>query len=282
MKLINLMEASERIGVSRQTLSNWCKSGVLKAHKISTKPNSIFVDEDTIDAMKDTMQDVEHTRLMLENERNEIQALYKEEHDVLRNLRDEVFMLKHCGKGLAPREFYVSVLAMMHDLGVLNERETTIMRRLLNGDSIQEISEDYGLTNTRISQIFMHACRKTRNVERIKKTLSAYDEAQKELDYFRAKAKLDANYIKDLEGKLDIECSPRQYASDREKEILTTRLVNCDLSIRTLSCLKRANIETIGDLLMYTKHDLLKFRNFGKKSLIEVDEMLESMCINWK
>jgi DNA-directed RNA polymerase subunit alpha len=48
-----------------------------------------------------------------------------------------------------------------------------------------------------------------------------------------------------------------------------------DLSVRALNCLKTAEVETLGDLVKFTKNDLLKFRNFGKKSLTELDELLD-------
>jgi DNA-directed RNA polymerase subunit alpha len=48
-----------------------------------------------------------------------------------------------------------------------------------------------------------------------------------------------------------------------------------DLSVRALNCLKAADIETLGDLVSYNKNDLLKFRNFGKKSLTELEELVE-------
>jgi DNA-directed RNA polymerase subunit alpha len=48
-----------------------------------------------------------------------------------------------------------------------------------------------------------------------------------------------------------------------------------DLSVRALNCLKSAEVETLGELVRYNKNDLLKFRNFGKKSLTELDDLLE-------
>jgi DNA-directed RNA polymerase subunit alpha len=60
----------------------------------------------------------------------------------------------------------------------------------------------------------------------------------------------------------------------RMRQLLKTRLVDMDLSVRALNCLKAAEVDTLGDLVKYTKNDLLKFRNFGKKSLTELDELL--------
>jgi DNA-directed RNA polymerase subunit alpha len=65
------------------------------------------------------------------------------------------------------------------------------------------------------------------------------------------------------------------------RQLLKTKLVDMDLSVRALNCLKAAEVETLGDLVKFNKNDLLKFRNFGKKSLTELDELLEGMNLNF-
>ncbi|HBE43250.1 MAG TPA: DNA-directed RNA polymerase subunit alpha [Bacteroidales bacterium] len=65
------------------------------------------------------------------------------------------------------------------------------------------------------------------------------------------------------------------------RQLLKTKLIDLDLSVRALNCLKAAEVETLGDLVKFNKNDLLKFRNFGKKSLTELDELLESMSLSF-
>jgi len=60
------------------------------------------------------------------------------------------------------------------------------------------------------------------------------------------------------------------------RQLLKTKLIDMDLSVRALNCLKAAEVDTLGDLVSFTKTDLMKFRNFGKKSLTELDELVES------
>ena len=60
------------------------------------------------------------------------------------------------------------------------------------------------------------------------------------------------------------------------RQLLKTKLVDMDLSVRALNCLKAAEVETLADLVAYQKHDLLKFRNFGKKSLTELEELVRN------
>ena len=67
------------------------------------------------------------------------------------------------------------------------------------------------------------------------------------------------------------------------RQLLKTKLTDSslNLSVRALNCLKAADVETLGDLIQYNKTDLLKFRNFGKKSLSELDDLLESLNLSF-
>ncbi len=65
------------------------------------------------------------------------------------------------------------------------------------------------------------------------------------------------------------------------RQLLKTRLIDMDLSVRALNCLKAADVETLGELVAYNKNDLLKFRNFGKKSLTELDDLIESKGLSF-
>ncbi len=65
------------------------------------------------------------------------------------------------------------------------------------------------------------------------------------------------------------------------RQLLKSRLVDLDLSVRALNCLKAAEVDTLGELVAFNKNDLLKFRNFGKKSLTELEELVKSKNLNF-
>ena len=65
------------------------------------------------------------------------------------------------------------------------------------------------------------------------------------------------------------------------RQLLKTKLTEQDLSVRALNCLKAAEVETIGELVHFQRNDLLKFRNFGKKSLSELDELLANLNLHF-
>ncbi len=87
--------------------------------------------------------------------------------------------------------------------------------------------------------------------------------------------------------KITIEEEEKQHEEELDEEILhmrqilKKRLVDLDLSVRALNCLKAAGVNTLGDLVQYQKEDLLKFRNFGKKSLAEIEELLDNYSLDF-
>lgn len=84
---------------------------------------------------------------------------------------------------------------------------------------------------------------------------------------------------------LDTEESYENEEFDEEvlhmRQLLKTRLVDLDLSVRALNCLKAADIDTLGALVKHNKNDLLKFRNFGKKSLTELEDLLKNLNLSF-
>ncbi|SNR17049.1 DNA-directed RNA polymerase subunit alpha [Tenacibaculum jejuense] len=65
------------------------------------------------------------------------------------------------------------------------------------------------------------------------------------------------------------------------RQLLKTKLVDMDLSVRALNCLKAAEVDTLGDLVSFNKSDLMKFRNFGKKSLTELEELVNNKGLSF-
>ena len=65
------------------------------------------------------------------------------------------------------------------------------------------------------------------------------------------------------------------------RQLLKTKLSDMDLSVRALNCLKSAEVETLGELVVFNKNDLLKFRNFGRKSLDELNDLLKNLNLSF-
>ena len=77
--------------------------------------------------------------------------------------------------------------------------------------------------------------------------------------------------------------APEEFDEDvlHMRQLLKTKLSDQDLSVRALNCLKAAEVETVGDLVRFNRNDLLKFRNFGKKSLSELDDLLATLNLHF-
>ncbi|MGF1564282.1 MAG: DNA-directed RNA polymerase subunit alpha [Flavobacteriales bacterium] len=84
-----------------------------------------------------------------------------------------------------------------------------------------------------------------------------------------------------LENEEKTETEEFDETSLHMRQLLKTKLVDMDLSVRALNCLKAADIETLGDLVSYNKNDLLKFRNFGKKSLTELEDLVDTKGLSF-
>ena len=89
----------------------------------------------------------------------------------------------------------------------------------------------------------------------------------------------DEKITLDADDKLSNEEFDEEILHMRQQ--LKTKLVDMDLSVRALNCLKAADVETLGELVAFNKNDLLKFRNFGKKSLTELEELLVNQGLSF-
>ena len=84
-----------------------------------------------------------------------------------------------------------------------------------------------------------------------------------------------------LDSEMKSETEEFDETSLHMRQLLKTKLIDLDLSVRALNCLKAADVDTLGDLVVYDKNDLLKFRNFGKKSLTELEDLVDSKGLSF-
>ncbi len=84
-----------------------------------------------------------------------------------------------------------------------------------------------------------------------------------------------------LDSEIKSETEEFDETSLHMRQLLKTKLIDLDLSVRALNCLKAADVDTLGDLVVYNKNDLLKFRNFGKKSLTELEDLVDSKGLSF-
>lgn len=303
-KLIRVTDAASRLGVHRQTLENWAAKGIVNIKKMR---NAHYIDADLIEKISDLATDVEKSRQELEKLKEEYS---KEEYELNRlrvdlltehkDLNDERRYLNLCAQGGIRSRFFQSVLSLMECYGSLTCRESDVLCQRLEGVSLEEIGKKHGLKRERVRQIVEKAIRKSRDITDIKDLFDVIRKYQADIEGYKAT-------IKDLKGKLRVQEEADRLAAEKSLEerrkkiiendelckLLSRRLVDCGLSVRALGCLRSEqrsywdgtvtaeSLETVGDLCKQNKTDVLKRRNCGKKTLTEIDDMLEQFGLKW-
>lgn len=283
-RLVSRDEAAMLLDVTPQTISNWVEKGILKGHLVDRQ---LRIDKATIEKYFDTLSDLAFIEKRVFAARRDLQLAEKELEKNLDDTRSAIHLL---GKGVPAyllNEIFSAVIEASGN-DVLKERERTILTMFLEGKDVVDVAEEYGLTRSRIMQIASHAVRKLATV----KTFSELRKECKQLVFenknFPIVVQSFQNRIKELERLNDIEDAPvSEYdylLGDKGgtfTALMDTKVIDLNITVRSLNCLKAADIETLGDLIKYNKTDLLKFRNFGKKSMTELDDLLDSMNLHF-
>lgn len=149
-------------------------------------------------------------------------------------------------------------------------REKKIMQAFFNGERICNIAEEFELSRERVRQIVIKAIRK-------------FNYAIEELADLKQENNSLKEEIKNVKMQLIMQEGEKEeeHSEDVPPSVFSIRLVNCNLPVRVLNVTKAADIDTIGDLVQYSKFEMVKFRNFGKKSLMQLDEFIHEMGLEW-
>ena len=283
-RLLSRDEAAMLLDVTPQTISNWVEKGILKCHQVN---HLLKIDKATIEKYFDTLSDLAFIEKRVFAAKRDLQLAEKELEKNLDDTRSAIHLL---GKGVPANLLNEIFSAIIEACGndVLKERERNILTMLLEGKDVVDVAEDYGLTRHRIMQIASHAVRKLATVKSYSDLRKEYKQLFFENKNFPIVVQSFKNRIKALERLNDIEDAPvSEYdylLGDKGgtfTALMNTKVIDLNLTVRSLNCLKAADIETLGDLIRYNKTDLLKFRNFGKKSMTELDDLLDSMKLHF-
>lgn len=255
MGLIIKKEAARRLGRSIRTINEWISQGVLNTHLVK---QTNYIDGDTVDALKDTEADVTHA--------------IQERQKIIEGIEKEImaFRQRENFDKWPVREAVITFVAV---LDVLADREKKVLIDVMEGCPYEDIGEGLGLTRERVRQIFLKSLR------RISASMVSYRQMLNEtieLRRLRDEVREKDRELRRLRKMLNV---PEQ--NSEECKLKNIKLVDMELSVRALNCLKSAQIYTIGDLLEYDRMDLLKFRNFGNKSLNELDDLLTRLGLKW-
>lgn len=285
--MISRHEAAKLLDVSCQTVSNWVEKGILAGHLIDGR---LYVDRNTIEQVFDDARQLGRTTDSIRVLLSEIAV---KEKVLDSTLQDITLAQASIATGL-PRWILVKIFsAIIHVAGeeVLTDRESSLLLELLHGSTISFLSIKYGLSRARIIQLVNKAFHKLY-------CLCSFSDLRKECQALRCENEYLSRQAATLLSSLyrsngdsttlsdDCMAAIASYGCPLDirsmQQLLATPVSYFALSVRTLSCLKRCGIDTIHELLHFPKTDMLKIRNFGKKSQLELDTFITSLGLSWE
>lgn len=280
--MISRREAAAMLGMSEQSVTNWVNGGILRGHLVG---RALMVDRDSISTHFDSLKDLAD---MEKNIASMKARAHEEEHALRERLKD----LSSCSSVLGMADASPSVLkplvrAILEIAGedVLNMREHDILAMVTEGWALDVISEKYSLTKARILQICHKAVRKIACMKSWTEQRRELRGLKKENETLTAGMRALQVRIADLERQLS-DRSMKENGDENQNPgsmtlLLNTRLCEFNLTIRCMNILRAEGIDTLEDLVRCRRTDLLKFRNLGKKTLAELDDLLESLNLSF-
>lgn len=271
-KYIKASEVAEKFGVTRQTIRNWIDKGLIIAEKID---GSTYCTTKSVKAIEDKFSEIVISEGALEAYIHKNHAACEEYEASIELLHSTIDANTELRLNKPRLTELIRVLFGIVRVGI-DLRGERMIEMLLTGSDSKEISESYGVSPERVNQIVEKTIR-ILNCEGVQ-----YQKLKEENERMKDELQTMENNVKSLRSFREPGAEKLEYSKvDVQESILTKRLVDCNITVRTLNCLKAEDIETVGDLARRHKTDLLKLRNFGKKCLIEIDDFLNELGLEW-
>lgn len=178
----------------------------------------------------------------------------------------EMFQESKMGR-LGVESLLWSIYVTMRDVGLFNERERGIFSMIIEGSTLEEVSKKYDITKERVRQIFCRSLRRARYaIEKF-----AYE--RKKIEEYKKRIE-----ILEVENRI-----LRKESNTQDTERLKiSLLIDMEFSVRALSCFKTAKIETLEELIRTPSTELLKYRNIGRKTIMEIRDYMKAHNIDWE
>lgn len=264
MERMTRNDAAAYLGVDPQTITNWVNKGLLGGYNDKSSKR-FWVNADDVKKYSEKYKMLSVSEDLLDREQKELLASE-------RKVNAKMQMLMHDALNVSSFSYDKiggSLCALLELTSQGGMREKKIMQAFFNGDRISNIAEELELSRERVRQIVVKAIRK-------------FNYAIKELADLKQENNSLKEEIKNVKMQLIMqEGEEEEQSEDVPPSVFSIRLINCNLPVRVLNVTKAADIDTIGDLVQYSKFEMVKFRNFGKKSLMQLDEFIHEMGLEW-
>lgn len=287
---ITAREAAELAGVTKETIYNLCKAGAL-TYKLRHKAYEVKLDE--VVKYKDTIQEVHSITRDIKDYKQELASSRQKISEALAEQR-----LRLIDINMFPRRIQAitqAIIAVFKRGGKeLNEREFELVMRILQGEHITDIAEEWGLTRERVAQIWIKALgvysrKEDLLVAQAKQQAEITRMYQSQIDELNETIAQKNGAISGLMVRLDNlrKGLPEEPALimpnelNRNAAILNMEARKMGLSVRALNVLKALDITRVHQLISIGRKRILYSRNCGKKSIDELTEWLESNGLSW-
>lgn len=264
MERMTRNDAAAYLGVDPQTITNWVNKGLLGGYNDKSSKR-FWVNADDVKKYSEKYKMLSVTEDLLDREQKELLASE-------RKVNAKIQMLMHDALNVSSFSYDKiggSLCTLLELTSQGGMREKKIMQAFFNGDRISNIAYEFGLSRERVRQIVIKAIRK-------------FNYAIEELADLKQENNSLKEEIKNVKMQLIMqEGEKEELSEDVPPSVFSIRLVNCNLPVRVLNVTKAADIDTIGDLVQYSKFEMVRFRNFGKKSLMQLDEFIHEMGLEW-
>lgn len=282
-KYISAADAALLIGVTTQTIRNLCKAGTLSY----VKRNKLFYpNRNDVERHAATIRDIQQATIGIEEYRQKIIEEWQVMANELRDMRTK-YLERMQNLNMFPRRIEAiktTLLAVVEGLKRyadmddfdLSSRELEFVWDALQGKTFEEIGKAQHLTRERTRQIWYKALRKFAHVK------GAFYHLNSEISDLKVLLKKKNDEIAHLHSIIEGKTITVSEETWKTSKILAKLMSDFPLSMRCQNVLRVAEIDTLRDLLRYRRAELIKFRNFGKKSLTELDELLEENGLTWE
>ena len=280
-KWISRQEAADILGVHPQTISNYAAQGLVNEDRRGKYLRYPREEVEALNTFPET-HSIEEMRSGIEKMHSEMETDYA----AVKKLYDDrrAIFLEPFG-GWMKWDNYRRIVRQLAEMAAGNtmlERQKEIFLRVLDLKSYQEIADEFCLTRERVRQIFEKSLRRIlefRDIatRRLEESQCKVLELQKEIDHLHD----EIFFLQHPQAKKEDETSDKNDVF-RQCEPFTLPLKELYLSVRTWNCLKYAGVRTLGDVVAYDRAEFMRIRNFGRKSLNELDILLEKRGLKFK
>ena len=281
MARITRNKAAEILGLSRQTISNYIKEGILGSYV--DEHGITYVNSEDIEKYAHKYKMIAANEKMIDEKLKEVEYRKRAINVELTELRNRATANGKLAANAVGMLFGV-INAMSH-LGVLPNltyRESNLLKDIINGMTYDELSIKYGVSATRIRQIVDKTCNKlTYNEDAAIAEIATNKYLIIVIENLKKKLKaVQTSYDEYRRAKGDVPIS----AAVLPPLILGKDVNDCNFPVRILNMFKRCDVYTVGDLLrkFHGKSDLDKIRNLGKKSVCIILDFIEENNLSFK